>query len=153
MYLSIISRPRRIHLNVAVETKSLEDPKYLEADIGSYSYQYIQVTSPSRVPESHSKESSHLPVTPPHIKRMPFTLSTPVSLETPDLNTSSPPSPPRPKKRKFITVDQIQDRALQRFQCPLFKEFELENMGDCGGDKLRRKWRLSPRPHGSESLW
>jgi hypothetical protein len=29
----------------------------------------------------------------------------------------------------------------------------LENMGDCGGDKLRRKWRLSPRPHGSESLW
>ena len=140
MHPSMINRTRKTHVNLSVESIGLdEDHNCLETDI---TYTPTLVTSVSQVFFASQPKELHLPHSPPQTKRMPFVFSTP--LETPDLNLPSPsPSPPRLKKRKFITVDQIRDRDLQRLQCPLSNEFEFEN--DCGGDKLRRKWRLSPR--------
>ena len=151
----------KVHKNPTVDTKNLETKR-----IGSY---YVPPTLSSRPQVPASRSNDFCPpaspeTTPKRSNKVNFLLATPRAILRAN-NISSPSSPvtpleqlrahyrsaplsPPPLKKKLITVDQIQDRDLQRLQIPIIQEFYFQNK-DFEGDEPAnrcRKWRLPPLP-------
>lgn len=151
----------KVHKNPTVDTNNLATKS-----IGSY---YVPPTLSSRLQVPASRSDDFCPpaspeTTPKKGNKVHFLLATPRAiLRANNISSSSPSSPvtplehlrahyrsaplsPPPLKKKFITVDQIKDRDLQRLQIPIIQEY-FQNK-DFEGDEPAnhcRKWILPPR--------
>jgi hypothetical protein len=133
----------KVQKNSTVDTTNLESKR-----VGR---NYVPPSLSSRPQVSENRSNDACPpaspvTTPTRRTNVTFMLATPLA-NIREHNLSSPLSPPPLKKRKVVTVDQIQDRDLQRHQMPIIQEFGLENIGIEGDERANRcmKWRLQPR--------